>query len=105
VAVQFCTYSCINWIRTLPYVRASGVAAHWRACRPTVDPVRLTAATRLTGKPDHFDFGDNDAVAWTYDEPEREVAPIAGRVAFYNERVDLEVDGEPQQRPVTPFSR
>jgi hypothetical protein len=22
VAVQFCTYSCINWIRTLPYVRA-----------------------------------------------------------------------------------
>jgi len=22
VAVQFCTYSCINWLRTLPYVRA-----------------------------------------------------------------------------------
>jgi hypothetical protein len=22
VAVQFCTYSCINWIRTLPYIRA-----------------------------------------------------------------------------------
>jgi hypothetical protein len=22
VAVQFCTYSCINWIRTVPYVRA-----------------------------------------------------------------------------------
>ena len=22
VAVQFGTYSCINWIRTLPYVRA-----------------------------------------------------------------------------------
>ena len=22
VAVQFCTYSCINWIRTIPYVRA-----------------------------------------------------------------------------------
>jgi thiol-disulfide isomerase/thioredoxin len=21
VAVQFCTYSCVNWIRTLPYVR------------------------------------------------------------------------------------
>ena len=26
VAVQFCTYSCINWIRTLPYVRAWGSA-------------------------------------------------------------------------------
>ena len=22
VAVQFCTYSCVNWLRTLPYVRA-----------------------------------------------------------------------------------
>ena len=22
MAVQFCTYSCVNWIRTLPYVRA-----------------------------------------------------------------------------------
>jgi hypothetical protein len=22
IAVQFCTYSCINWIRTIPYVRA-----------------------------------------------------------------------------------
>jgi hypothetical protein len=33
------------------------------------------------------------------------VAPIKGHIAFYNERVDLEVDGEPQERPVTPFSR
>ena len=22
VVVQFCTYSCVNWLRTLPYVRA-----------------------------------------------------------------------------------
>ena len=22
VLVQFCTYSCVNWLRTLPYVRA-----------------------------------------------------------------------------------
>src|SRR4051794_19054733 len=22
VLVQFCTYTCINWLRTLPYVRA-----------------------------------------------------------------------------------
>ena len=33
------------------------------------------------------------------------MAPVAGRIAFYDERVDLEVDGEPQERPVTPFSR
>jgi thioredoxin family protein len=28
VAVQFCTYSCINWIRTIPYVRAWAGAYH-----------------------------------------------------------------------------
>jgi len=22
VVVQFCTFSCVNWLRTLPYVRA-----------------------------------------------------------------------------------
>jgi hypothetical protein len=27
------------------------------------------------------------------------VAPIAGLVAFFNERVDIEVDGEAQERP------
>jgi hypothetical protein len=30
---------------------------------------------------------------------------IAGLVAFYNEEVDLFVDNQPQQRPVTKFSR
>ena len=30
--------------------------------------------------------------------------PIAGHVAFYNENVDLMIDGVLQERPVTPFS-
>jgi uncharacterized protein (DUF427 family) len=43
-------------------------------------------------------------VAWTYDFPTRQVLPVAGLVAFYNERVDIYVDGERQVRPVTRFS-
>ncbi len=43
-------------------------------------------------------------VAWSYDFPTRELAPIAGLVAFYNEKVDIEVDGVPQERPTTKFS-
>jgi hypothetical protein len=39
-----------------------------------------------------------------YDDPRPEVAGIEGLIAFYNERVDLEVDDEPWQRPVTKFS-
>lgn len=44
-------------------------------------------------------------VAWTYDDPTREVEPIRGRICFYNERVDLEVDGVAAERPETPWSR
>jgi uncharacterized protein (DUF427 family) len=43
-------------------------------------------------------------LAWTYREPRRDAERIRGHVCFYNERVDVEVDGEPQERPVSPFS-
>lgn len=35
-----------------------------------------------------------DAV-WVYDEPNPEVAGVAGLLAFYDEKVDVEVDGQP----------
>jgi uncharacterized protein (DUF427 family) len=38
-------------------------------------------------------------VAWAYDFPTRQLSPIAGLVAFYNERVDLYVDGRLLPRP------
>jgi hypothetical protein len=43
-------------------------------------------------------------VAWVYDQPHAEAAGIAGLIAFYNERVDLEVDDESWERPQTKFS-
>jgi uncharacterized protein (DUF427 family) len=43
-------------------------------------------------------------VAWSYDFPTRQLLPIAGLVAFYNEKVDLIVDGERLARPRTHFS-
>jgi len=46
-----------------------------------------------------------DDLLWSYAQPRREVAPIQGRWAFFDERVDLDVDGERQGRPVTPWSR
>ena len=36
-----------------------------------------------------------EAVAWCYDDPLPGVAAIAGMWSFYQERVDVEVDGEP----------
>ena len=43
-------------------------------------------------------------LAWAYDFPSHQLLPIAGLVAFYNERVDLTLDGERLQRPRTHFS-
>jgi uncharacterized protein (DUF427 family) len=47
---------------------------------------------------------EEEGLVWTYADPRREVAPIAGRLCFFNERVDLELDGEPQERPRTQWS-
>jgi uncharacterized protein (DUF427 family) len=42
---------------------------------------------------------------WSYSFPIPESAKIAGLLSFYNERVDLFLDGVRQDRPVSPFSR
>ena len=44
-------------------------------------------------------------VAWAYDFPTAPLLPIAGLVAFFNELVDVVVDGTRLERPQTPFSR
>jgi uncharacterized protein (DUF427 family) len=44
-------------------------------------------------------------LAWSYDFPTREMLAVAGMVAFFDERVDVFVDGVPQERPRTPFFR
>lgn len=43
-------------------------------------------------------------VAWSYAEPFRAVDKIADRISFYNELVDIAVDGEPLERPRSEFS-
>lgn len=43
-------------------------------------------------------------LVWTYPEPRHEAGPIAGYLCFFNERVDLEVDGAAQERPLTQWS-
>jgi uncharacterized protein (DUF427 family) len=43
-------------------------------------------------------------LAWTYENPLHEAAQVRGLVAFFTERVDLIVDGQRLERPVTPWS-
>lgn len=43
-------------------------------------------------------------LAWSYAFPTAALLPIAGLVCFYNEKLDITLDGVPQQRPQTHFS-
>lgn len=54
----------------------------------------------------HVDVGGNrhENIVWWYQHPIHESAKIAGYVAFYDEKVDVKVDGELQERPKTKFS-
>jgi uncharacterized protein (DUF427 family) len=45
----------------------------------------------------HQDLG------WSYDFPTRDLLPIAGMIAFYNEKVDIVLDGQRLERPETHF--
>jgi uncharacterized protein (DUF427 family) len=53
---------------------------------------------------DVADRPDARNIAWSYTEPFPAVGPIKDRVAFYNELVDLVVDGVPQPRAESLFS-
>jgi uncharacterized protein (DUF427 family) len=47
--------------------------------------------------------GPRDA-AWTYREPLLDAEPVRDRICFFDERVDVFVDGELRDRPATPWS-
>jgi uncharacterized protein (DUF427 family) len=64
---------------------------------------RTTCAYK--GHATHFSVGGEDAVAWTYEDPLNDAVPVKDLVAFYNERVDIEIDGEREERPRTQWSR
>ncbi len=45
----------------------------------------------------------HEALAWCYPAPLPESQKIAGLLAFYNEKLDIEIDGVMQDRPSTKF--
>jgi uncharacterized protein (DUF427 family) len=47
---------------------------------------------------------EEEDLVWFYPEPRPDVERIKGYLSFFNERVDLEVDGELQERPITQWS-
>lgn len=48
---------------------------------------------------------DGADLAWFYPEPLHAAVPVQDDVSFWNERTDIILDGVPQPRPVTPWTR
>jgi uncharacterized protein (DUF427 family) len=46
----------------------------------------------------------HENLVWSYADPIAGVERIAGRLAFFDERVDVVIDGDPQPRPQTQWT-
>ena len=68
----------------------------------TACPYKGTTSGYWTGHLGDTSYSD---IAWTYDFPTRQLLPIAGLIAFYNEKVDAFLDGRLLDRPVNLPSR
>ncbi|MED7925048.1 DUF427 domain-containing protein [Nonomuraea sp. LP-02] len=56
------------------------------------------------GTAEYWSVNGQKDLAWSYRTPLPESERIAGLIAFYNEKLDIYVDGELQERPRTKFS-
>ena len=56
------------------------------------------------GQASYLSLAGEDDLVWFYPEPLRDAAEVTDRLAFFNERVDIVVDGMRLERPVTPWS-
>jgi uncharacterized protein (DUF427 family) len=89
----------------------TGLPTRYYLNRTDVDFSTLVPSDTLTGCPYKgytSEYWSSSAggrthpdVAWSYAFPLRELAPIAGLVAFYNEKLDIFVDDERLERPRT----
>lgn len=76
-----------------------------RADVADLDPSDTISYCAYKGRASYLSVPDGPAdVAWTYPEPLREAEPVRDYVSFFNERVDITIDGRRQERPVTHWS-
>jgi uncharacterized protein (DUF427 family) len=70
-----------------------------------LEPTDTVSYCAYKGRASYFSVPDGPSdVAWTYREPLREAEPVRDHIAFFNERVDVIVDGQRRERPVTQWS-
>ncbi|WP_406057370.1 DUF427 domain-containing protein [Kribbella sp. NBC_00889] len=95
--------------RSTVIVFETGLPPRYYFPRTEVNFGHLTASETRTacpykGRTTGYWSVDGRDLAWSYDFPTAPLLPVAGLIAFFNERVDVTLDGAPLDRPVTHFS-
>ena len=67
-------------------------------------PTDSTSHCPFKGDAAYWSAGSVCDVAWSYETPIPGAEEIAGLVCFYNEKVDIEIDGAVLERPTTRWS-
>jgi uncharacterized protein (DUF427 family) len=67
-------------------------------------PSGTTTSCPYKGTASYWHVGEHEDIVWIYRAPLPESQKVAGLACFYNEKVDIYVDGERQERPASPFS-
>jgi uncharacterized protein (DUF427 family) len=71
-----------------------------------LEPSDTVTYCAYKGRASYYSLPDGPAdVAWTYHQPLHDGEPVRDRIAFFDERVDVIVDGERRERPATQWSR
>jgi uncharacterized protein (DUF427 family) len=71
---------------------------------PAYEATTRSTACPYKGTASYWTVGGNENVAWSYESPIPVAAALQGLVAFYDEVVDVDIDGERQERGYSPFA-
>jgi uncharacterized protein (DUF427 family) len=69
-----------------------------------LEPSETVTRCPYKGTAAYYSAAGIDDLIWYYADPLPEVGRIKGLLCFFNEKVDIELDGEVQDRPETPWS-
>jgi uncharacterized protein (DUF427 family) len=73
-----------------------------------LEPTETRTTCAYKGHANYWSANVADAVvpdvAWSYEDPHNYATAVKDMLCFFNERVDLSIDGERRERPHTPWS-
>jgi len=69
-----------------------------------LEPSDTATYCAYKGRASYYSVPDGPRdVAWTYHDPLHDAEPVRDRICFFDERVDVIVDGVHRERPITPW--